>query len=465
MVPTRDYDVIVIGAGGAGLAAAISAHELGASVIVLEAGDNIGGSSRLSGGHFYAAGTTIQRQAGILGDSPDAMFDYWMTLNQWMIEPGVARTYCDAAPLTLEWLQGLGVEYDPARLYRSGADSVPRGHPPEGEGLAVVRALDAERLRRGVDVALNTRVERLMSAADGRVLGVEAGGEELRSGAVVVATGGFGHNREFVERYWPDAGAGGDWTWCISAPGSVGDGITLGASAGATLDGFNRGLLLVTPGFNRELDVIVPPWIVFVSREGRRFCNEMAPYNVLAGLFQRNGGAAFAVFDETSRQQARPFPGNQATWIAEVIEEKAREGRVFQAGTLEGLARLAGINPAPLLGTIRRYNEDVARGRDSAFLKHPGALREIATPPFYAVEVRPAIICWTGTGLRIDPETRVIGGDERPIPGLFAAGETVGSLHGDRYIGGGGSFGPAITFGRIAGTNAAAEAQSTSPPS
>jgi fumarate reductase flavoprotein subunit len=82
-------------------------------------------------------------------------------------------------------------------------------------------------------------------------------------------------------------------------------------------------------------------------------------------------------------------------------------------------------------------------------------MRPVATPPFYAVEVRPAIIAWTGAGLRIDAEARVIGRDERPIAGLFAAGETVGSLHGDRYIGGGGSFGPSLVFGKIAGENAA----------
>ena len=83
------------------------------------------------------------------------------------------------------------------------------------------------------------------------------------------------------------------------------------------------------------------------------------------------------------------------------------------------------------------------------------ALRPLRTPPFYAVEVRPAIICWTGCGLRVDADLRVVNQQEQAIPGLYAAGETVGSLHGDRYIGGGGSFGPCITFGRLAGANAA----------
>ena len=84
-----------------------------------------------------------------------------------------------------------------------------------------------------------------------------------------------------------------------------------------------------------------------------------------------------------------------------------------------------------------------------------GAFKPVSTPPFYAVEVRPAIICWTGTGLRIDADVRVLDSGEQAIPGLFAAGETVGSLHGDRYIGGGGSFGPCVVFGKLAGEQAA----------
>jgi fumarate reductase flavoprotein subunit len=91
---------------------------------------------------------------------------------------------------------------------------------------------------------------------------------------------------------------------------------------------------------------------------------------------------------------------------------------------------------------------------DSRFFKQRD-LQPIAQPPFYAAEIRPGIICWTGAGLRINADTEVMGEDEMPIPGLYAAGETVGSLHGDRYVGGGGSFGPCIVFGKLAGEIAA----------
>lgn len=452
----RDYDVVVIGSGAAGLAAAIKAHEGGARVLVLEADDKVGGSSRLSGGHFYAAGTSVQREAGVDGDTPDAMYDYFMTLNQWKVEPGVVRKYCDEAAPTFEWLRSLGVVYRPERVYVSGIDSVRRGHPPEGEGLAVVKVLDAERIRRNIDLALMTPAERLLTDENGEIAGVRAGGDEVRAPAVVIASGGFGHNKEFLAKYWPDAQMGGDWTWCISGPKSMGDGLVLGEGVGATLGGHNRGLLLITPGFAHDLEVAVPGWTILVSREGRRFVNETAPYTVMAGLFRRNGGMAFAVFDEDARLAAAPASERNPSFNPENLEEKANAGRIVRAESLEALAAAAKINVAPFLGTVERYNEDVARGHDAAYLKAPTYLRPIRRAPFYAVEIRPAIICWTGTGLRIDAETRVIGGDERPIAGLFAAGETVGTFHGDVYIGGGGSYGPAVTFGRIAGENASA---------
>jgi fumarate reductase flavoprotein subunit len=458
-MPGRDYDVIVIGSGAAGLSAAIWAHDTGARVLVLEADDKVGGSSRLSGGHFYAAGTSTQREAGIEGDTPDAMFEYFMTLNQWKVEPAVVRRYCDMAAPVFEWVKSLGVVYRPERVYISGIDSVPRGHPPEGEGLQVIRVLDGERIKRNIDLALMTPAERLITDGDGNLCGVQAaGGQEVRAPVVVIASGGFGHNKEFLAKYWPDTQMGGDWVWAISGPKSMGDGLVLGEAVGGTIGGYNRGLLLLTPGFARDLEVSVPGWSILVSREGRRFTNETAPYTVMAGLFKRNGGMAYAIFDEASRLQAPPPSERNPSFNPDNLKARADEGRIIRADTLEGLAAQAKLNPKPFLGTVAKYNHDVAAGKDSVYLKDPRWLRPITTPPFYAVEIRPAIIAWTGTGLRIDPEARVIGQDEHPIPGLYAAGETVGTFHGDVYIGGGGSYGPALTFGRIAGENAAREA-------
>lgn len=452
---SRDYDVIVIGAGAAGLSAALGAAAAGASVLVMEADRQVGGSSRLSGGHFYAAGTSVQREAGV-DDSAEAMFEHYMTLNQWLVEPSVVKRYCDLSAPTFEWLRELGVEFNPEGVYRSGVSSVPRGHRPEGGGARVVEVLYGHLGNHNVDFVFNTRASRLLTDDSGRVCGVQAGDDVATCAAVIMSTGGFGANKELLGRYYPQAAKAGNWSWYIGTPLAQGDGLDMGQALGADVAGFDRGLLLVTPGFSQDLEVLLPGWLVMVNPTGRRFADETAPYTVLGGLIQKEGGHAFAIFDEAARAAAKPSPMSQAYWVNEVLEKKAQEGRIAMADTLEQLALKIGAEPAVLAGTIARYNADCEKGYDSVFFKDPASgIRPLVTPPFYAAEIRPAIICWTGTGLRIDSDTRVLRRDESPIPGLYAAGETVGSLHGDRYIGGGGSFGPCIVFGKLAGEMAA----------
>ena len=371
----------------------------------------------------------------------------------------MVRRYCDLSAPTFEWLKQLGVEFPVNGVYQSGVGSVPRGHQPEGAGEAVVQTLDGHRSHKGVELVLASRVTDLLQDDDGRVTGVRIGEDQATCAAVVMATGGFGANPEMIEQFYPSAAANGDWRWYIGSDGAQGDGIKLGMSVGATIAGHDRGLLLVTPGFSRDLEVLLPGWLILVNRQGRRFTNESAPYTVLAGLIQHQGGQVYAVFDETARRQAKPNPMSQAYWVDDVLERKADEGFIYRAGSLGELAAMMGVDEQGLQGTVARYNLDVGRGEDTAFFKSHG-MHTIADAPFYGVEVRPAIVCWTGTGLRIDADTRVLGSDEQPIAGFYAAGETVGNLHGDRYIGGGGSFGPCIVFGKLAGERAARYAAS-----
>lgn len=463
----RDYDVIVVGSGDAGLCAAIAAHDAGARVLIVESQEEVGGSSRLSGGVFYAAGTSVQRAAGYPNDTPDDMYDYYLTLNQWRVEPSVVRRFCDHAAPTLEWLMSIGVQFQPEKLYCSGVERIPRGHDPEGMGAAIVAALDQQVSKRGIDIALKTRVDKLL-IEDGRVTGISAGGEQARAAAVVLATGGFGQNPEFLDRYYPESIPAGERRWSISGPGCQGDAIPLSQQAGAAITGFNHGLLLLTAGFNRILEVEPPGWLIYVNREGRRFVKETAAYAVMAGVVKEQGGLCWAIFDETQRANAAPDPaladgfaaGLIATdFVSWILEDWADKGRIIREPTLEKVADRAGISAAGLRTTVDQYNADVARGRDRQYYKDRADLRPIVTPPFYAIEMRPAIVALTSCGPRIDADAHVIDKAGRVIPGLYAAGEAAGSVLGERYIGGGNSVGSACVFGRIAGTNAAAEAR------
>lgn len=464
----RDYDVIVVGGGGAGMSAAIMAADARARVLLVDADTRLGGSTSLSGGVYYAAGTAVQRARGF-DDHPDALFEYYMTLNQYRVEASLARTLCDQAADGLAWLQSLGVEFRPEDLYASGVESIPRGHAAHGNGAAITAQLDQAVSARAIDVALNTRVTRLLTEADGRVVGIQAGTDEVRAGAVVVTTGGFGANPYLLHQHYPDAAATGDWGWYIGSRHCLGDGLALGSAAGADIVGHNRGLLLTTPNFHKVLEVFVPGWLVYVNREGRRFVKETAEYAVMSGVVQaQTGGSCFAIFDEAARQAARPLPRFAdafaagvlpLNWVADVLEAQVRAGKVIRADSLDALAQRCGIRPGALAATVARYNEDCDVGHDSMFFKDAADMRPIRTGPFHAVEIRAAIICLTSTGLRIDRNAQVLNARDQPIRGLFAGGETTGGVLGERYVGGGNSITNAIVFGRIAGQRAAAEAQ------
>lgn len=455
-----DYDVIVIGAGGAGMAAALSAREQGANVLLLEAGERVGGSTRLSGGVYYAAGTSVQRARGIENDSPDAMFLYYMTLNQHKVEPSLVRRLCDEAPQGLEWLISLGVRFPAEYLYASGVEEIARGHLPEDLGEEIASVLEGHVNRKGIEVLVRTRASGLI-IQDGNVRGVRVGDDLVTAPAVVITTGGMGNNREMLARHFPDALAHGEHSWYVGSQYCRGDGISLGESAGAGTTGHNRGVLIATPGFARDFEVSLPEWLVYINRDGRRFIKETTKYAVVAGVIRAQlNSECFAVFDENARlygeRQVGRFP--LPSWTPDTLADMAKRGRIFKADTIEQLAEMAGIRSSTLATTVRQYNEACAKGVDEMFFKAKTGLRPLTQAPFYAVRMIPSMLLVTGFGLRINADAQVLDDADEPVAGLFSAGETTGGVIGERYIGSGNSIANSIVFGRIAGRNAAKRA-------
>jgi flavocytochrome c len=461
-----DYDVAVIGSGVAGVAAALIAAEAGASVLVAEAEGYVGGSSRLSGAMLMGAGTRAQVAEGI-DDHPDEMYRHYMTLNQWKPEPALIRRLSDDAATAIHWLDDLGVEFED-KLLTSGEEGIPRLHRTVGEGAAVMEVLHRRSNEAGVEIALGQRVDRLL-VGKGQVTGIAVGDDELTAGAVVVATGGFGSNRELVSKLLPQFDEVGDWFWYIGDPSARGDAFGLGSQVGAQLTGFGRGASLLTPNFGNLLEGgYFPGWLVMVNAQGRRFFDETSPYSITQPIVEGQEGPVFAIFDDPARREAQPSTaeavkkinlphrsGRTQKWVQSMLDEMIERGVVVQADTLEELAERLSVPAEHLAGTIERYNGDTAAGRDSQYLKRADLMRVVATPPFYATELRLAHLTVTGVGLRIDAETHVLDERSLPIDGLFAAGECTGGVVGDVYVGSGNSFTSCVVFGRVAGRSAA----------
>ena len=468
MTADRDVDVLVVGSGAAGLAAALAARENGAErVLVAEAEGVVGGSSRLSGGLTMGAGTRYQRALGI-DDDADSLFHDYMTLNHWDVEAGVARRLADLAGPTVEWLGDLGVEFYDQMVY-GGDERLPRVHVPIGRGQAVVDVLHRACRQAGVDVALGQRVDRLL-VEDGAVVGVAVGDDTITAGAVVLATGGFGNDPARLAARYPSAAATG-WTWYIGAPGSRGDALDLAEQVGAQILGHDRGLRLLHANFAPIYEAYLPGWIVIVNREGRRFFDETAPYGITDGLLRAQGDVAYAVFDAAALEAATAagvarykqlVPGSTKKqsphWNGDVIEQMVAAGKVHRTDTVGALAAALGLPADRFEGTIARHNAQVAAGEDTDYLKDPKFLEPIATPPFYGAEIRPATVCFTACGPRIDRDARVLDTTGRPVPGLFAAGECAGGVIGPAYVGSGNSYANCVVFGRVAGAGAAGAA-------
>lgn len=460
-----DVDVLVAGSGAAGLAAALSARQHGAqSVLVAEAEGVVGGSSRLSGGLTMGAGTRYQRALGIADDA-DGLFHDYMTLNHWDVEAGVARRLADLAGPTVEWLGDLGVEYYDQLVY-GGDERVPRVHVPIGRGQAVVDVLHRACRQAGVDIALGQRVDRLL-VEDGAVTGVAVGEDTITAGAVVLATGGFGNDPATLAERFPSAAAT-EWTWYIGADGARGDALGLAEQVGAQILGHDRGLRLLHANFARIYEAYLPGWIVIVNREGRRFFDETAPYGITDGLLRAQGDVAFAVFDSAALTAATAagvarykqlVPGSTKKqsphWNTDVVEQMVAAGKVHRTDSLTALAAALRLPAAAFEGTVARHNQQVAAGEDGDYLKDPKFLEPIATPPFYGAEIRPATVCFTSCGPRIDRNARVLDTTGRTVPGLFAAGECTGGVIGPAYVGSGNSYANCVVFGRVAGANAA----------
>lgn len=466
-VNENHWDVIVVGSGAAGLCAAIEAHDAGRRVLILESEAEPGGSSRISGGMILAAGTDLQRRLGI-DDSPEAYFHDYLLHNQWKVSPGAARRITAEAGDTIAWLENEGVEFYEF-LSDAGYDGVPRTHSAVGRGAGIIEPLLARAAERGIELRCSSRVESLLIDS-GRVDGVVVGGVAFTARVTILATGGFGANRELVREHLPVTRVSGDDLWYIGADSSRGDSFDLLSPLGVPILGEGRGVVMTSPGFTTEaFEGYLPGWIMLANSAGLRFCDETLPYGLMDGLVREQGGEVWAIFDHAAKESVAPgdpaayrlqipsLPDRPSpNWDRDKIDDGVARGLVTVADSIEELADELGLPSAALAGTVARYSDLAEAGADTDYEKRAEFLRPVRVGPFYGVRLSLSTVCLTSVGPAVDADGAVIGVDGRAVPGLLAAGECTGGTLGDRYVGTGNSWANCVVFGRVAGRTAAA---------
>ena len=434
--PVAAADVLVVGGGAAGLSAAVAAVEKKASVLVLEKAGFLGGDTLISGGYFNAVDPRRQAPQGIR-DSEDFFRDQILAAGDGRNTPEVAGVLAQESAVTLAWLERLGMKFLP-QVFEVYGSRWPRAHKPvQPRGTGYVQTLSEALLTRGGRVMTDTPAEMILREADtGRLLGVRAvrNGHYVEMAArrgVVLAAGGFGANRSLIRRWAPEtADLATD-----SQPQMTGDMISAAEAVGARI--INMTCVECVPGSPPEfrypirLDYL-PDAMIIVNGEGRRFVEETQGRRAIA--------------EAVLKEQAR----GQVCWCIASQQAVDRFDPVSQKNLLRGFYAGVAWREKTADALVRRLGMPWVLEKEIAAA---GKERLMTKGPFWAVKLYLRIHTTLG-GIATDAGARVSDETGNVISGLWAAGETVGSVHGAERIGGNG-LAAACTFGRLAGTAAA----------
>lgn len=449
-VMAEGFDVVVVGSGGAGLSSAILAKGSGASVVVLEKMPYLGGNTNFASGGMNAAGTKQQLAAGVTNDSPKIFYDDTMKGGHNLNNPALLKTLTENARYSEEWLVDLGANFC-FRKGRGGGQSIARGHGPcdgSAVGPEVLRVLLKKANADKIDIRKNNQVVDIVMK-DGKVAGVKVktpkGEETIDAKAVILSTGGFGANLDLVAHYCPEL-KGFSTT---NQPGAQGEGLKLAEKAGAAFTDIDQ--IQIHPTVIKRDGHLISESMrargaILVNQEGKRFTNELLTRDVVSqNELKQPGQQVYLIYDQSI------FDTNKLS------RGYFEHGYSVKADSVADLAKKINVPVANLEATFKDYWSTYKTGKDTAFGR-PEMVIPLDKAPFYAAKVTPGIHHTMG-GVTINPKTEVQSKEGKSIPGLFAAGEVTGGVHGGNRIGGN-AVADIVTFGRIAGQNAAAYAES-----
>ena len=491
-----DTDIVIVGAGGAGMTAAITAAEAGKNVVIVESQAMVGGNSVRATGGMNAADTPAQDEnefteaAGVektletaasewadnetitaLADTvagqwaeyqanPVGYFDSveLMELDtliggHGINDPALVETLCSNSADAVAWLGEQGIEL--SSVGAAGGASVKRIHRPvDDQGLVIsvgsyiIPRLQAKCEELGVEFIMNTTANEILTDANGAAVGIAATDKNgaavtVNAKAVVLATGGFGANLDMVVEYKPELAG----FMTTNAAGAQGQGIDMAVAIGAGTVDMDQIQIHPTVEFNSSqliTEGLRGDGAILVNAEGNRFTDEVGTRDVVsAAEIAQPGSYSWLVIDQAMVDASG------------VIQGYIESGFTFSGETYEELAEAIGVDPTAFAETMNKWNAAVAAGVDEEFGR-TSFTNPLDTAPYYAIKVTAGIHHTMG-GLTINPQTQVLAGDGTVIDGLYAAGEVTGGVHGGNRLGGT-AVADFVVFGRIAGEQAAAYA-------
>jgi len=434
----QQYDVIIIGSGGAGLTSAIQAYELGLSPVILEKMDKIGGNTTRASSGMNAAETFVQLNHKIV-DSFQDFYDETYIGGGKKNNTELLKFFTEHGALAIDWLDQHGIKLDDLTI--TGGMKTERTHRPSSLapiGGYLVTELLKQVAKDEIPLFDNIKVTDLV-IEKGKITGVKALADEeieIKADAVILATGGFGAGKDLIAKYRSDLLK----LKTTNQPGATGDGLKLAEKVGAKLVDMDQ--IQVHPTVQQDTDhafligeAVRGEGAILVNNSGERFVNELdTRKKVTQAIDDLGGTGAYLIFDTDIRKRVK------------AIEFYDHIGLVKTGQSIAELAQKIDVDAQTLHMTIEHWNFSVDKQNDSEFNRTTGMERKIIDGPFYAIHIAPAVH-YTMGGVAINHETQVLNKDGKVIKGLFAAGEVAGGLHGNNRIGGN-SIAETVVFGR-----------------
>lgn len=452
------YDVVVIGAGGAGFSAAIEAKNAGANVVLLEKMPAVGGNSLISGAEMNAAKNWVQPKLGINDDSPELHAEDTYKGGDMKGDMNVIKVMTHNALDAAKWCRDyLGVRFEDDNLFFFGGHSRKRALIPVGHtGTEFITKFQAKADELGIPIITNMKAEELIKDKSGRVVGVKAtmNGASYTfnaKGGVVLATGGFGANPEMVKKYNPKIDERFKTT---DAPGTTGEALYMAERAGAQL--VNMGYIQTYPicdPISGVIELIADARFdgaIMLNQEGKRFVEELQRRDVLSeAILKQTGGYCWVLWNDKIGSISNTVKEHPTEY-----EAFTKQGIMATCDDLKCVADFTKIPFDSLKSTVNRVSSMTGKGNDKDF-NHRSGLVDMTQGKYYVIKAVPSVHHTMG-GVRINEKAQALTAEGKAIPGLWAAGEVTGVTHGTNRLGGN-AYTDIIVFGRIAG-KAAAEA-------